>query len=80
MDKEIKELSKELISQFPKKVRNTREIFKEFLAYVYCAMEDKIISTKQLSIKNKYIKIRKSILEYVIANEKTITSEILKIK
>lgn len=80
MNKEIKEFIEELISKFPEKVRNSKDIFKEFITYVYSTLENKINSTKKISIKNKYIKIRKSVLRYFVANEKAITSEILKRK
>jgi len=80
MNKEIKEFIEELISKFPEKVRNSKDVFKEFITYVYSTIEDKINLTKKVSIKNKYIKIRKSVLRYFIANEKAITSEILKRK
>ena len=50
--------------------------FKDFVSYVYFAIDNKINSTKQESIKNKYIKIRQSAIRYIIANEKAITSEI----
>ena len=78
MDKETKELKQELIFQFSKKIKNTKDIFKEFLTYVYITFENKINLTKHILIKNKYIKIRKSILQYFVANEKSITSEILR--
>ena len=77
MNKEIKEFIEELISKFPEKVRNSKDIFKEFITYVYSTLEDKINSTKKISIKNKYIKIKKSALLYFIDNEKSITSEII---
>jgi hypothetical protein len=80
MDKEIKKFIEELISKFPEKVRNSKDIFNEFITYVYCTIEDKINLTKQVPIKNKYIKIRKIVLQYFVANEKAITSEILKKK
>ena len=46
--------------------------FKDFVAYVYSTLENKIASSKQQSIKNKYIKIRHIVLQYIIANEKSI--------
>lgn len=52
--------------------------FKDFAAYVYTTLEDKIKSSKQQSVKNKYIKIRQSVLQYIIANEKAITLELRK--
>ena len=56
------------------KIPNYR--YKEFLLYVYKTFDNKINSTKQESIKNKYIKIRQSAIRYIVANEKAITSEI----
>lgn len=50
--------------------------FKDFVSYVYFTIDNKINSTKQESIKNKYIKIRQSAIRYIVANEKAITSEI----
>lgn len=52
--------------------------FKDFAAYVYSTLENKITSSKQQSIKDKYIKIRQSVLQYIIANEKAITLELRK--
>ena len=46
--------------------------FKDFISYVYFTIDNKINSTKKESIKNKYIKIRHSVLQYIIANEKSI--------
>jgi hypothetical protein len=54
----------------------SKEIFKDFVSYFYFTIDNKINSTKQESIKNKYIKIRQSAIRYIVANEKAITSEI----
>jgi predicted nucleotide-binding protein (sugar kinase/HSP70/actin superfamily) len=61
---------------FTTKKSTSKEIFKDFVSYFYFTIDDKINSTKQESIKNKYIKIRQSAIRYIIANEKAITSEI----
>ena len=61
---------------FTTKKSTSKEIFKDFVSYFYFTIDDKIKSTKQESIKNKYIKIRQSAIRYIIANEKAITSEI----
>ena len=61
---------------FTTKKSTSKEIFKDFVSYVYFTIDNKINSTKQESIKNKYIKIRQSAIRYIIANEKAITSEI----
>ena len=61
---------------FTTKKSTSKEIFKDFVSYVYFTIDNKINSTKQESIKNKYIKIRQSAIRYIVANEKAITSEI----
>ena len=61
---------------FTTKKSTSKEIFKDFVSYFYFTIDDKIKSTKQESIKNKYIKIRQSAIRYIVANEKAITSEI----
>jgi hypothetical protein len=66
---------KELIQSFK---FNSKDKYKDFIAYIYITFDNKITSSKSQSIKNKYIKIRKDILQYVVANERAITSEISK--
>ena len=61
---------------FTAKKSTSKEIFKDFVSYFYFTIDNKINSTKQESIKNKYIKIRQSAIRYIVANEKAITSEI----
>jgi predicted nucleotide-binding protein (sugar kinase/HSP70/actin superfamily) len=61
---------------FTTKKSTSKEIFKDFVSYFYFTIDNKINSTKQKSIKNKYIKIRQSAIRYIVANEKAITSEI----
>lgn len=61
---------------FATKKSTSKEVFKDFVSYFYFTIDNKINSTKQESIKNKYIKIRQSAIRYIVANEKAITSEI----
>ena len=61
---------------FTTKKSTSKEVFKDFVSYFYFTIDNKINSTKQESIKNKYIKIRQSAIRYIVANEKAITSEI----
>jgi hypothetical protein len=65
----------ELIQSFKS---NSKSKYKDFVAYVYITFDNKINCSKSQSIKNKYIKIRKDLLQYVVANERAITSEISK--
>jgi len=68
----MNEYIKSLIQNFK------RGDFKDFVSYFYLTIDNEINSTKQQSIKNKYIKIRQSAIRYIIANEKAITTEICK--
>lgn len=74
--KEIKYFLNQIIKQFVKV--SSDKSFENFLAYVYVKIEDKINQSKQQSIRNKYIKIRQSTLQYIIANKSAITLEISK--
>jgi len=54
--------------------------FKDFVAYVYITLDREIDSSKKKQDKNKYIKIRQSILKYIIAKERAISIELNKKK
>jgi hypothetical protein len=54
--------------------------YKDFLAHVYKTFEDKINSCKVEKLKNKYKKMRLSILKYIVENEREITYKIHKCK
>ena len=52
--------------------------FKHFVLYVFTSMEKEINSRKKKQDKDKYIKIRQSVLNYIIANERAIVTELRK--
>jgi hypothetical protein len=52
--------------------------FKDFVLYVFTSMEKEINSRKKKQDKDKYIKIRQSVLNYIIANERAIVTELRK--
>lgn len=54
--------------------------YKNFLAYVYYKIQKEIDAAGSKRDKNKYIKIRKSIISYILSNPRTITLELLKKK
>lgn len=54
--------------------------FKDFVAYVYITLDREIDSSKKKQDKNKYIKIRQSILKYIIAKERAISIQLNKKK
>jgi hypothetical protein len=51
--------------------------FEDFLKYFYFYYDEKIKSEKLQNIKNKYIKARKNILSYILANKQKIIAEII---
>ena len=66
----------DIINSFESNSKTRTSRYKDFLAYVYGTFENKITSSREKKIKNKYKKIRLSILEYILSNEKEITSKI----
>lgn len=50
--------------------------FSDFALYVYATLQKEIESKKKKQDKDKYIKIRQSVLNYIIANEKAIVIEL----
>ncbi len=54
--------------------------FKDFISFIYEKMQKEIDLQKRKVDKDKYIKIRKSILGYIVSNERAITSELCKVK
>lgn len=52
--------------------------FKDFVLCVFTSMEKEINSRKKKKDKDKYIKIRQSVLNYIIANERAIVTELKK--
>lgn len=63
---------KPLIKQFKGKH------FNDFAEYVYLSFQKEIDSKKKKQDKDKYIKIRQSVLNYIIANERAISVELNK--
>ena len=68
MNKEIDEL----FDSFETKSKNKRQIFNDFLYHVFISFERLINSKKHKRKSDKYIQMRQKIINYIIANEKTI--------
>lgn len=64
----------EVISEFPKGNKN----FNDFIKYFNFALEKKISNQRSDLSKNKYIKIRKNGLQYILAHQKEIQASINK--
>lgn len=69
----MKEYLKKIINDF-----NGKD-FKNFAEYIYSSLQKEIDVSKGKQ-KDKYIKIRKSILNYIFSNERSITLELRKNK
>jgi hypothetical protein len=52
--------------------------FSDFTLYVFKTLQKEIDSNKKKQDKDKYIKIRRSVLNYIIANERAIVTELRK--
>jgi CRISPR/Cas system CSM-associated protein Csm2 small subunit len=70
----------DIINSFESTSKTKTSRYKDFLAYVYKTFEDKINYSREKKIKNKYKKMRLSILEYIVINKKEIKSKICKSK
>jgi hypothetical protein len=70
----MNEYLQKLIKDFPGKD------FKNFSGYVYSILQREIDFKKKKVDKDKYIKIRNSILGYIGSNEQAITSKLRKNK
>ena len=53
-----------------------KDVLNDFIKYFYFTLENEIKNNKSDLIKNKYIKIRKNGLRYIIANKEAIMSSI----
>lgn len=66
----------ELIQSFETDAKTPKTKYNDFLAYVYCVFDKRISLCKANVAMNKYKKMRTSILQYIVTNEKIITSKI----
>jgi hypothetical protein len=68
----------ELIKSFESPSKNKGVRYKDFLAYIYMTFDKKISLCRSDKEMNKYKKMRNSLLGYIVANERSITTEICK--
>jgi len=69
---------KELLNSFESSTKNRRQKYNDFLAHVYLVFDRNISLCKTDREMNKYKKMRNSVLSYIVANERAITTEICK--
>jgi hypothetical protein len=69
-----------ILDSFITKNAISKNIINDFIKYFYFILDKEIKSNKSKILKNKYVKIRKNGLQYIIANKKLILSDISKKK
>jgi len=75
----MKHLIDELIKSFEPSRKNRVDLqYNEFLAHIYMIYDKRMTVCRSESIRNKYIKERNSILEYVAKNKKAIQNYLSK--
>jgi hypothetical protein len=70
----------DIIRSFESSTKNKKQRYKEFCAHCWYVYDKQIKSTKSKKMINKYNIMRKNTLEYIVANEKAIVSELSKRK
>ena len=68
----------DIIKTFHPQSKSRMEKYNDFLAHVYTIFDKKISLSKTDREMNKYKKMRNSVLSYIVANERAITTEICK--
>jgi len=68
----------ELLQSFETDSKAPKRKYNDFLAHVYTTFDKHITLCKTDKMMNKYKKMRNSVLSYIVANERAITTEICK--
>jgi hypothetical protein len=69
-----------IISSFETDKKKKHLIYADFISYVYITFDIKIDRCRSEKLKNKYRKMRTSILKYILENKKEISYKIYKHK
>ena len=69
-----------ILDIFTTKKSLPNDVMNDFIKYFYFTLDKEIKSNKSEVLKNKYIKIRKNGLYYIIANKEAIMANIRKKK
>jgi hypothetical protein len=80
MMKDLQEFLNVIINIFTTKKSLPKDVLNDFIKYFYFTLDKEIKSNKSEVLKNKYIKIRKNGLNYIIDNKDTIMLNIRKKK
>jgi hypothetical protein len=78
--KDLQEFLNSIINIFTTKKSSPKDVLNDFIKYFYFTLDKEIKSNKSEVLKNKYIKIRKNGLNYIIDNKDAIMLNIRKKK
>jgi hypothetical protein len=65
-----------ILNIFTTKKSLSKDVLNDFIKYFYFTLDKEIQSNKTKILKNKYIKIRKNGLQYIIDNKNSIIASI----
>ena len=80
MMKDLQKFLNNIIDIFTTKKSLPNDVLNDFIKYFYFTLDKEIKSNKSEVLKNKYIKIRKNGLYYIVANKEAIMANIRKKK
>ncbi len=66
----------QLIRSFEPKSKNRKQIFNDFLYHCFTTIESLINSEKRKRKKDKYVIMRQNLINYLIANERSVTMKL----
>jgi hypothetical protein len=78
--KDLQAFLNNIVDIFTTKKSLPNDVMNDFIKYFYFTLDKEIKSNKSEVLKNKYIKIRKNGLYYIIANKEAIMANIRKKK
>jgi hypothetical protein len=78
--KDLQAFLNNIVDIFTTKKSLPNDIMNDFIKYFYFTLDKEIKSNKSEVLKNKYIKIRKNGLYYIVANKEAIMANIRKKK
>ena len=78
--KDLQAFLNNILDIFTTKKSLPNDIMNDFIKYFYFTLDKEIKSNKSEVLKNKYIKIRKNGLYYIVANKEAIMADIRKKK
>ena len=66
----------QLIKSFESKTRSKKERYNDFLYHCYHVFENIIKNKKNKQKKDKYVIMRQNLINYLIANERSVTTKL----